>query len=107
MDDPNQRRNVGPACPTVHNVRERRFITRRLKAPNRIGGMRPEHRQHALDRLNDARDPAKRQRRGNEANDLTIVGTGESPYDLDWIHRRIRIVEFRVEPVENRFQFVH
>ena len=38
---------------------------------------------------------------------FTIVGTGESPNDLDWIRRRIGIVEFRVEPVENRFQFPH
>jgi len=107
MDDPNQRRDVGPASPAVHNVRERRFVTLRLKAPNRFGWMPAEDHQHALDRLNDARDPAKRQRCGNEADHFTIVGTGESPNDLDWIRRRIGIVEFRVEPVENRFQFPH
>jgi len=107
MDDPNQRRDVRPSRPTVHDVRERRSVTRRLEAPNRLRWMRAEHRHDALDRLNDARDPPKRQRRGNQANHFPIVRTGEPPHDLDRIHRRIRIVEFRVEPVENRFQFPH
>jgi len=103
-EQPQQRDDVGLADPAMDDARERRRVAPGIEAPD-VGGRRWAHdRQHALDRLQDARNAPERQRTRDEPDDLAIVVALEPPDDVNRIGRRIRVVEVRVELVEDRLQ---
>jgi len=82
---PQQRDDVGRARPAMDDAAERRRVAAWIEATNVGGGLRADHGEHALDRLQDARHPAKRQRSGHESHHLAIVVSREAPDDLDGI----------------------
>jgi len=101
---PQERDDVGLARPAVHDAGKRRGIAPRIEAPHVGGRLRPDHRKDPLDGLYDARHPAERERRGDEADDLAIVVSAVAPDDLDRIGGGIGDVEAVVEAVQGQFQ---
>jgi hypothetical protein len=77
-----QCRQIPSTDPTVHQRRQRFGIRSGIEAPYERGGTRSHHRQQRLDRLKHARDPAERQSRRAEADDLPIFRRGVAPDDV-------------------------
>ena len=103
--DPQQRDQIRSARPPMDDIGERGAVTMGIEAAHVGRRLAAHHRQHALDRLQHARDAPERQRRGAEADDLAILRRLPPADNLDRIGRRIRIVEALVQPIERRLQF--
>ena len=101
---PQQRDDVALARPAMDDAVEGRGVAADVEAPQPLGRRRTDHREHALDRLEDAGDAAERKRAGDEADDLAVVVALEASDDLNRIGRRVGVVEVGVELVERGFQ---
>jgi len=101
---PRQRDEIGTARPAMDHIRERRRVTTRIEPADVGPRPRPHDREYTLDRLQDACDPSERKRRRDKRHDLAIVVAFIAPDDLNRVGRRVRIVEGRVQLVENFFQ---
>jgi len=103
-DDPQQRDDVGTARPAMDDGGEVGTLARRVEQRDELRRTRAHDRQHALDRLQDARHASERERSGDEPDDFALVAPLVSADDLNRIRRGIRIVVFGIEPVEGVLQ---
>ncbi len=84
-EDRQQRGHVPPAHPAVHQRQQRRGILGGIEAPHERRGRLPHRCKHGPHRRHDARDPAERQARGDEAGDLAIRRIGVDADALDGV----------------------
>ena len=103
-EDPQQRNDVRAARPPVDEAGKRRRLAPRVEPADVVGRAIARDRNEPLDRLQDARDAAERQRGRAEADDFTIVGPLEATDDLDRVGSRVRAVEVSVQLVERELQ---
>ena len=78
------------------------WLSRRVELPDVLGGPRPHDGKERVDRVEDARDPAKRQRRGAEAGNFPVTRISKGPDAVHGIARRLLAVVVAVEGVEGR-----
>jgi len=100
--DPQQRGDVGAARPAVHDLLEGGAVPPRIEPAHVVGRVRSGNREDALDRLQHAGDASERERRGDEADDFAIRRRRETADDLNRVRGGIGIIEFAVEPIQNR-----
>ena len=99
-EQPQQRDQVDPAGPAMHQRKERRAVHLGLEAPHELRGLLAHHRHQRLDGVQDALNPAERQRRRAECHDLAIGGMAEAPDDPDGIGDDVLEIEGGIEIVE-------
>jgi len=64
--------------------------------------MRAHRAEERLDRVQDARDAAKRERCSAERDDLAVLRRRVAPDDVNRIGRRIDVVERAVKVIQTR-----
>jgi len=101
LHQPDERDEIGAAGPAMHDAGKRRPLACGIEPADVCRRPRTHDGEHALDRLQHAHHAAEGERRGNEADDLAIVGPLEPPHDLNGIGRGVRVVELGVEPIEH------
>ena len=89
----------------MDHVGEGGAVTMRIEAPDEGGRLVAHQPDHALNRLQDARDSPERQGRCAEADDLAIRRRIPPADNLDRIGRRIRKVEALVQAIERSLYF--
>src|SRR5262245_20736544 len=99
VQKPDERDEIGTARPPVHEAGKPRGVAPWIERADVCGSAVAHDRDQPLDRLQDARDVAERQRRSAETYDLAVVAPIEPPHDLNRIGGRIWIVEPCVKPV--------
>jgi len=102
LQNEQQRNEIAPSNPTVDDGVDGRSIARGIETPDEPGRMRAHRRQQRLDRVQDARDAAKGERRSTEPDDLAILGRGVAPDEVNRIGRRVDVIECPVKILEAR-----
>jgi hypothetical protein len=64
--------------------------------------LRPHRGEERFDRVQYAGDAAKRERRGAESDDLAVLRRPVASDDVNWIGRRINVIECPVQILETR-----
>src|SRR5262249_40078782 len=82
LQDDQQRNEIATSNPTVDHGIDRRSIARHVEAPHEARWMRAHNREERLDRVQDARDAAKRKCRGAEPGDLAVLRRRIAPDDV-------------------------
>jgi hypothetical protein len=100
LHQPDKSYQIHASNPPVDDRFELAGFAPGVEPANVPSGLGAHHGQHPLDRLQHARDPAERERRGRESHHLAIVRAHESPDYLNGIGGGIRIVEAGIEAVE-------
>jgi len=104
LQNPNQSRKIGSARPAMDDGRERGSITRRIERAHECRRCGAQPLAHGFDRGHDGGHATERETGGNEGDDLPVVCGSVAPDNLDWIERRFRMVEGRVEMVQRRLE---
>ena len=102
LQDEQQRNEIAPSDPAVDDRIDGRAIARRVKVPHETTRMRAHSAEERLDRVQDARDAAKRERCSAERDDLAVLRRRIAPDDVNRIGRRIDVVECPVEILKAR-----
>jgi hypothetical protein len=102
--DPEQRDQVHPTDPTVHEWTHAISVARGLEVADERGRTVSQHREQRLGSAQHARYPAERERRRAERNHLPVGRRGEATTDMDRIDRRFDMVEGSVEMLEGRLE---
>ena len=102
LQDQQQRDEIATSNPSVDDRIDGRSIALGVEVPHEAGRMRPHGRKERLDRVQDACDPAKRERRGAEADDLAVFRRSVAPDDVNRIGRRVDVIECLVQILEPR-----
>ncbi len=100
LKDQQHGREVGAACPAMHQMAKRPSIARGIEFADERRRRRPHHRAHRLDGSHHRRDAAKRQPGRDESDDFAVVGTRVPPDDLNRVERGLRMIERRVQAIE-------
>ena len=102
LQDEQQRNEIAPSDPAVDDRIDRRAIARRVEVPHETTRMGAHRAEERLDRVQDARDAAKRERCSAERDDLAVLRRRIAPDDVNRIGRRIDVVERAVKIVQTR-----
>ena len=104
LQDDQQRHEIPPSDPAVDDRIDRCSIACRIEAPHEPRRMRAHRCEERLDRVQDARDAAKRERRSAEPDDLAVLRRRVAPDDVNRIGRRVDVVKRPVEIFETQGQ---
>ena len=88
----------------MDDIGKRGAVTMGIEAAHVGRRLAVHHPDHALDRLQHARNASEGQRRGAKTYDLAIFIRLPTPDNLDGISGRVGIVEALVQPIERGFQ---
>jgi len=102
--DPEQRNQIYPTDPTVHEWTHAISVARGLEVADERGRAVSQHREQRLGRTQHARYPAERQRRRAERNHLPVGRRGVATNDMDRIDRRFDMVEGVVQMLKGRLE---
>jgi len=102
LQDDQQRHEIPTSDPAVDDRIDRCSIACRVEAPHEPRRMRAHGREERLDRVQDARDAAKRERRSAEPDDLAVLRRRVAPDDVNRIGCGVDVIERAVKIVEAR-----
>jgi len=100
--DQHQRQQIAAADPPVHQRLEPVLLLGGLEGTDKRRGMRPDHAEQRLDRLEHAGHASKRQARGAKPHHLAIRRVGEPADDVHRVGGRVQVIEADVQVVERR-----
>jgi len=102
LQDEQQRDQIATSNPSVDDRIDGRSIALGVEVPHEAGRMRAHGCKERLDRVQDACDPAERERRGAEADDFAVLRRSVAPDDMNWIGCRVDVIECLVQILEPR-----
>ena len=102
LQDEQQGNEISTSDPAVDHWIDGCSIAFCVEAPHEAGRMRSHGGEKRLDRVQDARDAAKGERRRAEADDLAVLRRCVAPDDVNRVGRRVDVIECPVEILETQ-----